>query len=185
MPVAGYIIARMRGGRLQLRKLHATDHSPGASLGPIALCRVTYALPLRNDAVCVEHGVVYFEHKFEGCCEVPTRFVPDDAQKRTLRVFVLNDSQTHAEYCIVSNCDGSHGKLCQVELAQTPQLQTGTASKNGAPSTIRTCDLCLRRAALYPAELWVLLLCADTSESLGPTQMPGCLGGLKWQVRSV
>ena len=25
----------------------------------------------------------------------------------------------------------------------------------GAPSRIRTCDLCLRRAALYPAELWV------------------------------
>ena len=27
---------------------------------------------------------------------------------------------------------------------------------NGAPDTIRTCDLCLRRAALYPAELRVL-----------------------------
>src|ERR1700681_1100870 len=25
--------------------------------------------------------------------------------------------------------------------------------KNGAPDRIRTCDLCLRRAALYPAEL--------------------------------
>ena len=25
----------------------------------------------------------------------------------------------------------------------------------GAPDRIRTCDLCLRRAALYPAELWV------------------------------
>ena len=25
----------------------------------------------------------------------------------------------------------------------------------GAPSTIRTCGLCLRRATLYPAELWV------------------------------
>ena len=27
--------------------------------------------------------------------------------------------------------------------------------KSGAPSTIRTCGLCLRRATLYPAELWV------------------------------
>jgi hypothetical protein len=27
--------------------------------------------------------------------------------------------------------------------------------KAGAPNRIRTCDLCLRRAALYPAELWV------------------------------
>ena len=26
---------------------------------------------------------------------------------------------------------------------------------DGAPSTTRTCDLCLRRAALYPTELWV------------------------------
>jgi hypothetical protein len=26
---------------------------------------------------------------------------------------------------------------------------------NGAPDRIRTCDLCLRRAALYPAELRV------------------------------
>jgi hypothetical protein len=28
--------------------------------------------------------------------------------------------------------------------------------KFGAPDTIRTCDLCLRRATLYPAELRVL-----------------------------
>ena len=28
--------------------------------------------------------------------------------------------------------------------------------RNGAPDTIRTCDLCLRRATLYPAELRVL-----------------------------
>lgn len=28
--------------------------------------------------------------------------------------------------------------------------------KNGAPDTIRTCDLCLRRATLYPAELRAL-----------------------------
>jgi hypothetical protein len=30
------------------------------------------------------------------------------------------------------------------------------ALQNGAPDTIRTCDLCLRRATLYPAELRVL-----------------------------
>ncbi len=28
-----------------------------------------------------------------------------------------------------------------------------TKAKAGAPDRIRTCDLCLRRAALYPAEL--------------------------------
>src|SRR5205085_5820654 len=31
----------------------------------------------------------------------------------------------------------------------------GTALKHGAPDRIRTCGLCLRRAALYPAELRV------------------------------
>jgi hypothetical protein len=31
-----------------------------------------------------------------------------------------------------------------------------TVEKFGAPDTIRTCDLCLRRATLYPAELRVL-----------------------------
>src|SRR5256885_8150120 len=30
---------------------------------------------------------------------------------------------------------------------------------NGAPDRIRTCDLCLRRAALYPAELRVPFAC--------------------------
>jgi hypothetical protein len=32
----------------------------------------------------------------------------------------------------------------------------GSLSEAGAPDTIRTCGLCLRRAALYPAELRVL-----------------------------
>ena len=31
----------------------------------------------------------------------------------------------------------------------------GGEKGDGAPSTTRTCDLCLRRAALYPTELWV------------------------------
>ena len=31
-------------------------------------------------------------------------------------------------------------------------------SENGAPNWIRTSDLCLRRATLYPAELWVQLV---------------------------
>ena len=31
-------------------------------------------------------------------------------------------------------------------------------AKIGAPNWIRTSDLCLRRATLYPAELWVRLV---------------------------
>ena len=38
-----------------------------------------------------------------------------------------------------------------------PCVRTGQPA-NGAPGRIRTCDLCLRRAALYPAELRVLVL---------------------------
>ena len=40
----------------------------------------------------------------------------------------------------------------------------------GAPSRIRTCGLCLRRATLYPAELWVLL----------GSVIPHKRGGGKW-----
>src|ERR1700748_388363 len=42
--------------------------------------------------------------------------------------------------------------------------------KNGAPDTIRTCDLCLRRATLYPAELRVRW--APFSRLAGPRQRP-------------
>ena len=39
------------------------------------------------------------------------------------------------------------------------RLADSCGRKNGAPEGIRTPDLCLRRAALYPAELRVLNLC--------------------------
>src|SRR6476469_10778292 len=34
-------------------------------------------------------------------------------------------------------------------------LNAGKATRTGAPDRIRTCDLCLRRATLYPTELRV------------------------------
>jgi Shikimate dehydrogenase substrate binding domain len=40
-----------------------------------------------------------------------------------------------------------------LDLRQTPFARS---MSGGGPDTIRTCDLCLRRAALYPAELRVL-----------------------------
>jgi hypothetical protein len=33
---------------------------------------------------------------------------------------MINDSTTPVEYCLVSNCDESHGKICQVELVSAP-----------------------------------------------------------------
>jgi hypothetical protein len=41
-------------------------------------------------------------------------------------------------------------------IAQKRQvLECPVLYRSGAPDTIRTCDLCLRRATLYPAELRV------------------------------
>ena len=42
--------------------------------------------------------------------------------------------------------------------------QATESQGNGTPSAIRTRDLCLRRAALYPAELWVQLLRFERGE---------------------
>jgi hypothetical protein len=42
----------------------------------------------------------------------------------------------------------AHGALVEIRFA--------VLNRSGAPDTIRTCDLCLRRATLYPAELRAL-----------------------------
>ena len=49
----------------------------------------------------------------------------------------------------------------------------------GGPDTIRTCDLCLRRAALYPAELRVHATCENASYSAEP----GAVQRPKWGIR--
>ncbi|MFM2261095.1 MAG: hypothetical protein RL457_1421 [Pseudomonadota bacterium] len=41
-----------------------------------------------------------------------------------------------------------------VALEQLSSLKQHEIERIGLPSTIRTCDLRLRRALLYPAELW-------------------------------
>ncbi len=38
-----------------------------------------------------------------------------------------------------------------------PELSQGISMMNGPPDRSRTCDLCLRRASLYPAELRVVI----------------------------
>ena len=50
--------------------------------------------------------------------------------------------------------------------------------KNGAPDTIRTCGLCLRRAALYPAELRVLTA-RTVAEHVGRVKCSRDLMGLE------
>lgn len=54
---------------------------------------------------------------------------------------------------------GSKANCCAHSSPLQAQKRRFLASpglhRNGAPDTIRTCDLCLRRATLYPAELRV------------------------------
>ena len=52
------------------------------------------------------------------------------------------------------------GKLCDRTAStriSTFEKAANYLEKIGAPNKIRTCGLCLRRAALYPAELWMHL----------------------------
>jgi hypothetical protein len=81
---------------------------------------VSFVSPLRNESVCAEKAVRFFEDKFEAYCDLPTRFDPTEPPKQSYRVFMINDSTTPVEYCLVSNCDESHGKICQVELVTAP-----------------------------------------------------------------
>ncbi len=53
--------------------------------------------------------------------------------------------------------------------------------EGGAPDRIRTCDPCLRRAILYPAELRARWCFGYCSPGRGPTgRNPGLRGGLAW-----
>src|SRR5262249_30258399 len=59
--------------------------------------------------------------------------------------------------CSCGGCPLSTRELFgRCELAYSARLSANGVYGSGAPDRIRTCDLCLRRAALYPAELRVL-----------------------------
>src|ERR1700736_3349856 len=64
---------------------------------------------------------------------------------------------------------------------------------SGAPDTIRTCDLCLRRVALYPAELRAQCLAVQRPNESNPLGLccdivkpvlGGVLSHLAWQSRA-
>ena len=59
------------------------------------------------------------------------------------------------------------------------QLRTAAENEAGAPDTIRTCDLCLRRATLYPAELRVRIAGGGgcIAESRAGRKRPGARAG--------
>ena len=124
-PTAGYVIARARPqtaydsntGSYTGGQFNPATVPAGQAWDDVRMAVVTYVSPLRNESVCAEKSVKFFEDKFEAYCDLPTRFAPGDAPKQSYRVFVINDSNTPIEYCIVSNCDESHGKICQIEAA--------------------------------------------------------------------
>jgi hypothetical protein len=49
----------------------------------------------------------------------------------------------------------THSNDAELEFQSGHACSAAKKEKSGAPDTIRTCDLCLRRATLYPAELRV------------------------------
>jgi hypothetical protein len=127
-PVAGFVIARARpqtsydanSGSYTGGQFNPTTVPAGQAWDDVRMAVVSFVSPLRNENVCAERPVKFFEDKFEAYCDLPTRFVQGEAPKQSYRVFMLNNSTTPIEYCLVSNCDESHGRVCQIEL------QTGT-----------------------------------------------------------
>lgn len=124
-PVSGYVIVRARPQTYDYNTGTSSSAFNPASVKPnqvwqdVRLAVVTYASPLRNESVadCAEQPVVFREDKFEAFCDLPTKFAQGESAKQTYRVYIINDSDTPVEYCIVSNCDESHGKACQIEMA--------------------------------------------------------------------
>jgi len=124
-PTAGYVIVRTRPQvtyDASSGSYSSGSYNPGAIPAgqvwdKVHVAVVTYVSPLRNESVCPERAVSFFGDKFEAFCDLPTRFSPGDPPKQSYRVFVMNNSDLPIEYCIVSNCDQSHGKVCQLEMA--------------------------------------------------------------------
>lgn len=123
-PVAGFVMARVRpqtaydanSGGYTGGQFNPATVPAGQAWDDVRMAVVSFVSPLRNESVCAEKSVKFFEDKFESYCDLPTRFAPTEPPKQSYRVFMINDSTTPIEYCLVSNCDESHGKICQVEL---------------------------------------------------------------------
>lgn len=127
-PVAGYVMVRARpySGYDSSSGIAGAPWDPaketqGREWGDVRVAVVEFETPLRNRYACIppknrEVAAVLFGDKFESYCDLPTRFDGSDPPKLSYRVFVINDSSSPVEYCIVSNCDESHGKICQVEI---------------------------------------------------------------------
>ena len=92
---------------------------------------------MSNVMPCVDDSVVYRQTEI-----VPHAVAPDEIGAQRYRVYtrVLVSSRLSVAVEAVIFLDSARIRH---------------QSQFGAPDTIRTCDLCLRRATLYPAELRV------------------------------
>ena len=101
--------------------------------------------------------------RVEGC-RLPGPALPADLHLPFLVSLLTNGRHRHAP---LAECAKSVPCRGQSASACGPLLRRVLISKEkyGAPDRIRTCDLCLRRAALYPAELRVLKRGAETNRT--------------------
>ena len=71
------------------------------------------------------------------------------------------DEQSRRPYIAGTSAVAAGQLICRTPLGPISCV----IAVSGAPDTIRTCDLCLRRATLYPAELRVLAV--DVADPAG------------------
>ena len=118
------------------------------------------------------------------------RYGPPELRQAYARLVMDDVSVTDEEIRI----SGSKSVLARCAAADAMPAAPAVLSlfRSGAPDRIRTCDLCLRRAALYPAELrahlWFLRFdpsrwvarkqFASTNFTVAPNGMVGLQAGL-------
>src|SRR5690606_21334258 len=78
-----------------------------------------------------------------------------DVHAVTMLATALYGNMCSAVCSIFSQCWLEYSGKYRIIIAISATYERLAWEENGAPDRIRTCDLCLRRAALYPAELRV------------------------------
>ena len=81
------------------------------------------------------------------------------------RATLINENHKTARAMIMGNLDTCKRAITNAHR-QAQNFVYVQLIGNGAPMRIRTSDLCLRRAALYPAELWVLYTLLTRNEMI-------------------
>jgi hypothetical protein len=78
---------------------------------------------------------------------------PPTSDLNVISVFTLTNGSHERNPAVPKLCSSGNQSIFSWSAVANKTIKSATS---GAPDRIRTCDLCLRRAALYPAELRVL-----------------------------